>query len=103
MRADVTMLAETIRREVELSEELMQESLKHSVRAGEFLAELKELIPESSFESWLSKNCKLSMKEAQRLINFSSGKEITLSAQRVEMVRSIEPEKRKEQKERLCD
>jgi len=93
------MLAETIRREVQLSEELMQESLKHSVRAGEFLAELKQLVPESSFESWLSKNCNLSKKEAQRLINFSSGAEITLSAQRTEPVKSIKPEKRKEQKE----
>ena len=48
-----TMLAKTIRGEIELSEELMQESLKHSVRAGEFLSELKDLVPETKLEEWL--------------------------------------------------
>ena len=84
MRTSGTLLAETIRREVEISEQLLQEGFCHSVRAGEFLAELKEMIPESSFESWLSKNCNLSKQEAQRLIDFSSGTEITLSVQRAE-------------------
>ena len=82
MKGSGNLLAQTIKREVELSEELMQESLKHSVRAGEFLAELKELIPESSFESWLSNNCNLSKKEALRLISFSSGAEVSFSAYR---------------------
>lgn len=94
MKNSGNLLAQTVKREVELSEELMTESLKHSVRAGEFLEELKKLIPESSFESWLSKNCNLSMKEAQKLINFSSGEEITFSAYRV--VQSIEHSTRRE-------
>jgi len=93
MKGSGTLLAQTIKREVELSEQLLQESFKHSVRAGEFLAELKELIPESSFESWLRKNCNLSKEEALRLVNFSSGSEMKLTVQRAE-----EPEKRKEQK-----
>ena len=91
------MLAKTIRGEIELSEELMQESLKHSVRAGEFLSELKELVPEPKLEEWLRENCKLSLKEAQRLINFSSGAEMSLTA-KVEKGKNQEPERRKEQK-----
>lgn len=97
LKGSGTMLAQTIKREVELSKELIEQGFQHYSRAGEFLAELKELIPESSFESWLSKNCNLSIKEAQRIINFFSGAEITVSAQRAEKVKSMEPEERKEQ------
>ena len=98
MRTSGTLLAETIRREVELSEQLLRESFSHSVRAGELLAELRELVPESKFEEWLRKNCKLSKEEALRLVHFSSGSEMKLTAQRADKVKSIEPEERKEQK-----
>jgi len=94
LRTSGTLLAETIRREVELSEQLLRESFSHSVKAGELLAELKNLVPESKFEEWLSKKCKLSKQEALRLVNFSSGSKMKLTIQRAE-----EPEKRKEQKE----
>ena len=82
LRTSGTLLSETIRREVELSEQLLQEGFSHSVRAGELLAELKNLVPESKFEEWLSKKCKLSREEALRLVNFSSGSEIKLTVQR---------------------
>ena len=92
LRTSGTLLAETIRREVELSEQLLREGFSHSVKAGELLAELKNLVPESKFEEWLSKKCKLSREEALRLVNFSSGSEIKLTVQRAQ-----KPEKRKEQ------
>lgn len=80
-----SLLAETIKEENRLHEELLLESLKHSVRAGEFLAEVQSLLEESKFEAWLKKNCKLSLKEAERHLKLARGEalEVHFTAYRV--------------------
>ena len=71
-------LLEEIRREHELSEQLLKEAFLHSEKVGELVIQLKEQLSPEEFEQWLQWNGVLERGEAEKCIKLSRGEKVNV-------------------------
>lgn len=55
--ATLEQLAEQIRSEHEAAEQALRKSVKHAIRVGELLIEVKDRLPRGDFTPWVKRNC----------------------------------------------
>ena len=83
-------LLEEIKREHELSEQLLKEAFLHSEKVGELVIQLKEQLSPEEFEQWLQWNGVLERGEAEKCIKLSRGEKVKITLSLREEVKSEE-------------
>jgi hypothetical protein len=71
-------LLKEIKREHELSEQLLKEAFLHSEKVGELVIQLKEQLSPEEFEQWLQWNGVLERGEAEKCIKLSRGEKVNV-------------------------
>ena len=71
-------LLKEIKREHELSEQLLKEAFLHSEKVGELVIQLKVQLSPEEFEQWLQWNGVLERGEAEKCIKLSRGEKVNV-------------------------
>ena len=72
-------LLEEIRREHELSEQLLQAGFQRCKKVGELILKLKGMLSPEEFEQWLQWNSELGKKEAEGCIALCKGEKVKIT------------------------
>jgi hypothetical protein len=83
-------LLEEIRREHELSEQLLQAGFQRCKKVGELILKLKGMLSPEEFEQWLQWNSELGKKEAESCIALCKGEKVKITLSLREEVKSEE-------------
>ena len=71
-------LLKEIKREHELSEQLLKEAFLHSEKVGELVIQLKEQLSPEEFEQWLQWNGVLGKGKAEKCIALCKGEKVKI-------------------------
>jgi len=76
----MSILAEQINQEHELSKKLLQEGFEYASQAGELLLEVQNLVGAENLETWLNENCsEVQLFEAKKYMSLFLGEKVSVS------------------------